>query len=202
MNFGDYEPFCIPTTSIETTGVKGGEGPPILLLHGHPQTHEIWRACADELARHFTVIATNTQRANAADQVDVMRHFGFARFLVCAHDGGAQVAHRMAMDFPEAIDRMMLLDSVPLLATHEETDSADLQDERADMERGRKIACPLRVLWGEQSAIGQRFDVLAEWRKLARDVSGRALPVSHDIPAEAPALLLEEIHLFFNSEAR
>ncbi len=58
MSFGDYEPFHVNAAGVEIAGVKGGEGPPILLLHGYPQTHEIWHACADELAHKFTVLAT------------------------------------------------------------------------------------------------------------------------------------------------
>jgi haloacetate dehalogenase len=140
MSFAAYEPFSVDAARVAIAGVKGGNGPPLLLLHGHPQTHEIWHKCADVLARHFTVIATDlrgygasakpesdeehtpySKRAMAADQVAVMRHFGYERFLVCAHDRGARVAHRMAMDFPGVVDRLMLLDIAPTLAMYEKT---------------------------------------------------------------------------------
>jgi haloacetate dehalogenase len=143
MPFEDYEPFTFDAAGVDIFGMKGGNGPPLLLLHGHPQTHEIWHRLAGVLAQHFTVIATDlrgygasakppsdaqhtpySKRAMAADQVAVMRHFGFERFMVCAHDRGARVAHRMALDFPEAVDRLMLLDIAPTLAMYEATDRA------------------------------------------------------------------------------
>ncbi|WP_244816153.1 alpha/beta fold hydrolase [Caballeronia sp. Lep1P3] len=295
MSFRDYEPFAIDAAGVRIAGVKGGDGPPLLLLHGHPQTHEIWHACADVLARRFTVIATDlrgygasskpesderhtpySKRAMAADQIAVMRHFGFGRFLVCAHDRGARVAHRMAVDFPDAVDRLMLLDIAPTLAMYEATNrefatayfhwflliqpsplpelliggnpnayidrvmgnrhaglapfaphalqayrdalaqpgavfamcedyrasaSIDLEHDRADLERGQRIACPLRVLWGENGVIERCFDALAEWRRVARDVSGRALPCGHYIPEEEPQMLIEEILAFFEASA-
>jgi haloacetate dehalogenase len=293
MSFADYEAFRVDAAGVEIAGMKGGDGPALLLLHGYPQTHEMWHACAQTLARHFTVIATDlrgygasgkpasdlrhtpySKRAMAADQVAVMRHFGFDRFLVCAHDRGARVAHRMAMDFPDAVERLMLLDIAPTLAMYDGTDrefatanfhwffliqpsplpesliggnpdvflervmgnhhagvspfaphamqayrrafaapgtiaatcedyrasaSIDLEHERADLERGRKIACPLRVLWGEEAILARCFDVLAEWRKVARDVSGRGMPCGHYIPEEQTAALLAEMRAFFET---
>src|ERR1700739_4278096 len=101
ISFEDFTPFNIATGDADIYGVKGGSGPPLLLLHGHPQTHMIWHRCVSQLTRHFTVIATDlrgygasgkpasdathtpySKRAMAADQVAVMRHFGFERFLV------------------------------------------------------------------------------------------------------------------------
>ena len=109
MPFADFTPFRVTAGGVDIHGVKGGNGPPLLLLHGHPQSHLIWHRCAAQLAEHFTVIATDlrgygasakppsdethapySKRAMAADQVAVMRHFGFERFLVCAHDRGAR----------------------------------------------------------------------------------------------------------------
>ena len=121
----------------------GGSGPPLLLLHGHPQTHAMWHLIAPALAKHFTVVmmdlrgygdsarpasdaqhATYSKRAMALDAVGVMQHFGFERFGVLAHDRGARVAHRLALDHPAAIDRMMLLDIAPTLAMYENTTQA------------------------------------------------------------------------------
>ena len=71
MPFQGFTPFTVRTASgIDIYGVKGGEGPPLLLLHGHPQTHMIWHRCVDELARHFTVIATDLRGYGASSKPD------------------------------------------------------------------------------------------------------------------------------------
>jgi haloacetate dehalogenase len=119
--------------------VLGGSGPPVLLLHGAPQSHVSWHAVARDLARDHTVVATDlrgygesskiegggdhaaySKRTMANDQVDVMRHFGFERFTVFGHDRGARVTHRMALDHPERVQRAAVLDVVPThyLYTH------------------------------------------------------------------------------------
>jgi haloacetate dehalogenase len=225
MPFDHTTPFRVLADGVEIHGVKGGLGPPLLLLHGHPQTHAVWHRCAQPLAAHFTVIATDlrgygastmppdnasshelpSKRVMAADQIAVMRHFGFERFLVCAHDRGARVAHRMALDHADAVERMMLLDIAPAFEpdAHAKPAAAanelDLEHDRADIERGNKIGCPLRVLWGAHGALGQYADPLAGWRKVARDVSGRALPCGHAIPEEAPDELMAEMLSFFEA---
>ena len=121
----------------------GGNGPPLLLLHGHPQTHAMWHRVAPALARSFTVVmmdlrgygdsprpasdaqhAAYSKREMALDALAVMQHFGFERFGVLAHDRGARVAHRLALDHPAAVDRMMLLDIAPTLAMYENTTQA------------------------------------------------------------------------------
>lgn len=118
----------------------GGNGPPLLLLHGHPQTHLTWHKVAPILARRFTVVATDlrgygdsakpdggpnhanyAKRAMAADQVCVMRKLGFNRFSVIGHDRGARVAHRMALDMPEAVDKLVLVDIVATATMYERT---------------------------------------------------------------------------------
>ena len=122
---------------------KGGNGPPLLLLHGHPQTHAMWHLVAPALAKHFTVVmmdlrgygdsarpasdaehAAYSKRAMALDAMAVMQHYGFERFGVLAHDRGARVAHRLALDHPNAVDRLMLLDIAPTLAMYENTTQA------------------------------------------------------------------------------
>ena len=121
----------------------GGGGPPLLLLHGHPQTHAMWHLVAPSLARHFTVVmmdlrgygdsarpqsdaahATYSKRAMALDAVAVMQHYGFEHFGVLAHDRGARVAHRLALDYPARVTRLMLLDIAPTLAMYENTSQA------------------------------------------------------------------------------
>ena len=127
-----------PTITINA--IVGGSGPPLLLLHGHPQTHAIWHRVAPRLAEHFTVVACDlrgygesskpqgapdhanySKRAMAADMVAVMQSLGFATFRVLAHDRGARVAHRLALDHPQAVERMALLDIAPTLAMYEQT---------------------------------------------------------------------------------
>ena len=122
---------------------KGGSGPPLLLLHGHPQTHAMWHLVAPALARYFTVVmmdlrgygdsarpasdaghAAYSKRVMALDALAVMQHYGFERFGVLAHDRGARVAHRLALDHPAAVDRVLLLDIAPTLAMYENTTQA------------------------------------------------------------------------------
>jgi len=112
----------------------GGEGPPLLLLHGYPQTGACWHKVAPALARRFTVVvpdlrgygrsakppgdpahATYAKRAMAQDAVAVMGALGFERFAVAGHDRGGRVAHRMAVDHPERVTRVAVLDIVPTL---------------------------------------------------------------------------------------
>jgi len=110
------------------------------LLHGHPQTHAIWHRVAQQLAKSFTVVMTDlrgygdsskpqgtpdhlnySKRVMALDQIEAMRHFGFSEFDVLAHDRGARVAHRLALDHPKAVKRLVLLDIAPTLAMYEKT---------------------------------------------------------------------------------
>lgn len=125
---------------VRIAAVVGGNGPPLLLLHGHPQTHAIWHKVAPALARRFTLVAADlrgygdsskpagaddhanySKRTMAADQVALMRHLGFTRFDVLAHDRGARVAHRLALDHADAVRRLVLLDIAPTLAMYEQT---------------------------------------------------------------------------------
>lgn len=128
---------------IHIRAAKAGEGPPLLLLHGHPQTHVTWRKIAPELARTHTVIAADlrgygdsskpeggenhiaySKREMAKDQIALMRRFGFDRFALVAHDRGARVAHRMALDFPAAVERLALFDIAPTATMYARTDKA------------------------------------------------------------------------------
>jgi haloacetate dehalogenase len=266
--------------------LHGGKGTPLLLLHGHPQSHVMWHLVADELANHFTVVMMDlrgygdsvrapadtehnnyAKRNMALDVIAVMKHHGFDTFQVMAHDRGARVAHRLAVDHPTAVQRLLILDIAPTLAMYDHTTDAfaraywhwffliqpaplpeslieldpvrymhslmgkryaglsaftpaalaeyercaqipgtatsmcedyraaatiDLVHDRADVDAGRKLTQPLRVLWGDHGAVGKCFDVLALWRERATDVSGTSLPCGHYIAEEAPALLLAE----------
>jgi haloacetate dehalogenase len=120
---------------------RGGSGPPLLLLHGNPQTHAMWNAVAPELAKDFTVIcpdlrgygrslkppatadhAPYAKKAMARDMVEMMAHFGHTRFRIGSHDRGARVAHRLAIDFPERVERLAVLDIVPTIEHFERAD--------------------------------------------------------------------------------
>ena len=278
---------------IEIPCVIGGSGPPLLLLHGHPQTHAIWHRVAPALAAAHTVVATDlrgygdaskppgepdhanyAKRTMARDQLAVMAALGHARFDVLAHDRGARVAHRLAADHPQAVRRLVLLDIAPTLAMYEQTTEAfaraywhwffliqraplperlieadpagyirstmgsrdaglapfdaralaeyerclalpgaahalcedyrasagiDLEHDRADREAGRRLAMPLLVLWGARGIVERCFRPRDEWRRVADDVRGEALPCGHYIPEEAPQPLLQHAMPFFGN---
>jgi haloacetate dehalogenase len=273
---------------------RAGQGAPLLLLHGHPQTHVMWHGVAPQLAQQFELVLLDlrgygdsgrpaageqaiaySKREMALDAVHAMRTLGHERFQVLAHDRGARVAHRLALDHPDAVQRMLLLDIAPTLAMYRNTSEAfaraywhwffliqptalpealiesdprryvrsvmgarhagldafapealaeyercaaipgtaqsicadyrasagiDLQHDQADLDAGRKLTQPLRVLWGEHGAVGRNFDVPALWRDVATDFSGRSLPCGHYIAEEAPALLLSEAFSFLRSK--
>ncbi|WP_312196303.1 alpha/beta fold hydrolase [Pseudomonas luteola] len=268
----------------------GGSGPGLLLLHGHPQTHIIWRKVAPVLAERFTVVAadlrgygdsgkppadpqhlTYAKRTLAQDNIELMQTLGFDTFDLLAHDRGARVAHRLAMDHPAAVRRMILLDIAPTLAMYSQTDEAfaraywhwfflirpaplpetlidadpdlylrsvmgtrsaglapfmdgafeeylrclklpgtargiceeyrasatiDLEHDRADRAANRMLTMPTLALWGANGIVGKCFDPLAEWKKVATDVQGKALPGGHYLPEEVPEALLDEVTAF------
>ena len=175
--------FNIDRAGASLHGRVGGQGAPLLLLHGHPQSHVMWHLVAPELAGRYTVVMMDSRgygdsgrpqsdashtvyskREMALDAIAVMKHHGFERFQVLAHD------------------------------------TIDLDHDRLDIAARRKLQQPLRVLWGEQGAVGQCFNVLALWRERASQVDGTAVSCGHYIAEEAPAVLLDEAFQFFRSE--
>ncbi|WP_138465624.1 alpha/beta fold hydrolase [Poseidonocella sp. HB161398] len=133
----DYRPAEGPALRL----AMAGKGPPLLLLHGHPQTHVTWRKIAPALARDFTVIAADlrghgdsakpeggpdhasySKRAMAADMAGLMAALGHPRFAVAGHDRGGRVAHRLALDHPQAVSRLAVLDIAPTATMYARTD--------------------------------------------------------------------------------
>lgn len=270
--------------------VVSGSGPPVLLLHGYPQTHLIWHHVAPELARDHTVVLADlrgygasgvppsapdhgpySKRAMAIDQLGLMTHLGFDRFAVVGHDRGARVAHRMALDAPERVRAVAVLDIVPTRLIFQRVDAAfgsayyhwfflaaphplperlitadprswvtlrmrarhgggtpfdpvaveayvagmsdpgrvhascedyraaasiDLEHDDADAQAGRRVTCPVLVLWGSKGFVGRGYDVLECWREYADDVSGAALDCDHYLPEEAPVDVTKQVRAF------
>ncbi len=292
------EGFTESTITVVTEGVPidisyqtAGSGPPILLLHGFPQTKAIWRHIAPKLAKQFTVVLTDlrgygasskpagkldhstySKRSMAADQHAVMQSLGHQKFFLLGHDRGGRVAHRLAMDYPESVERLMVLDISPTLTMYENTNmefakgywhwffliqahpipetliganpefwlrnhmgrhagtgifdsqswaeylagasnpesmhamcedyraaaSIDLIHDRADRDAGKKLAMPLRVLWGNHGLVAKCFSPTEDWSRVAIDVTGKGLSCGHYIPEELPDELLIEAELFFS----
>ncbi|GAA3541940.1 alpha/beta hydrolase [Kribbella ginsengisoli] len=130
--FEGFDNFEINTSGTTIRGRTGGTGPPVLLLHGIPETHLMWHRVAPALAGHFTVVATDlrgfgdsgkpssdadhtpySMRSLAGDQVEVMAALGHESFAVVGHDRGARCAYRMALDHPRVVDKLAVLDVVP-----------------------------------------------------------------------------------------
>jgi haloacetate dehalogenase len=141
-----FENFAALDVQVQETRIflrRFGAGPAVLLLHGFPQTHLMWRSVAPLLARRFTVVCADlrgygssgcpasapdhapyAKRAMASDMVSVMEKLGFPRFSLAGHDRGARVAYRLALDYPRQVERLAVLDIVPT------TDTWELADKR------------------------------------------------------------------------
>lgn len=139
--FNNFEQSIIDTNEVQINVLKGGDGLPLLLLHGYPQTHVMWHKIAPLLARDFTVVATDlrgygdsskpnsssqhisySKRVMAQDQIEVMLKLGYEQFFVVGHDRGARVSHRLALDHADCVRKLILLDIVP---THKMYATAD-----------------------------------------------------------------------------
>lgn len=288
--FPGFRRTTLDAEGVPVNLVTGGSGPPLLLLHGYPQTHALWHKVAPRLAQRYTVVAADlrgygesgkpttdtrhtpySKREMARDAVTAMRLLGHTRFFLAGHDRGGRVSHRLAADHPDAVARLAVLDISPTLTMYERTDMAfaraywhwffliqpapipeqmigrdpsfylrrkmgdgaagmkpfapeawaeyercftpetihascedyraaatiDLEHDRADRSAGRRLACPLLVLWGSHGVIERCFTPLADWGAVASDVRGRALPAGHYLPEEVPDLVATELENFF-----
>jgi haloacetate dehalogenase len=292
-----FEHHAVMTDRGTVHTVTGGEGPPLLLLHGFPETHQMWHGVAPLLADRFSVVVCDlpgygdsqypepaadhmphAKRTLARDLVQVMASLGHERFAVAGHDRGGRVAYRMALDSPDVVTRLAVLDIVPTVEVWERADDrfalaywhwaflarpapqaeemvlaappetffahhfeqvrarhpgypiemiddyldridnptavqAMCEDYRAgatidreldasDRAAGRRIECPLLVLWGARGALPLFYDdVLAVWQEWVRDpsqLSGQALDASHFIPEDQPTETAGALGSFFS----
>ena len=141
--FEGFESRAIDTSGTTIFARIGGSGPPLLLLHGFPQSHVMWHRVAPALAERFTVVcadlrgygdsakppsdpdhAAYSKRACARDMVEAMGALGFERFGLAGHDRGGRVAHRLALDHPERLERLAVLDIVPTRTVFRATNQA------------------------------------------------------------------------------
>lgn len=141
MMFDHFQHARLKVNDVEINLHHGGNGPPLLLLHGFPQTHAIWHRIAHRLAEHFTLVMPDlrgygdsskpagtadhgnySKRTMAQDMREVMRTLGFDSFYLCGHDRGGRVAHRLALDHQEAVKKLMVIDISPTRTMYEATD--------------------------------------------------------------------------------
>jgi haloacetate dehalogenase len=278
----DFKKMKVQTSGATINLVTGGSGPPLLLVHGAPLSHISWRLVAPELAKRYTVVAPDlrgygdsskpadipdhsnySKRAMALDQVEVMNHLGYNSFPVVGHDRGGRVAHRLALDHPDKVTRVAVIDIVPthylythvnmafvqayfhwfnylrpapgpendLKATNDAaaaratTDvqkeysriqrdpanihgmcedyrasaSVDLDYDKADIEKKKKIRCPFLTLWAEKGAMGRLYEVREIWKEYANNVSGKGLPGGHNLHEDSPNEVLAELLPFLKA---
>ena len=142
-----FERQMVSVEGGEIRTLVGGSGPPLLMLHGDPQTHLCWHKIAPRLAREFTVVLTDlrgrgeshkpgassdhrpySKRVIAAEQLKVMHTLGFPKFRLAGHDRGARVARRLALDHRESVEKLAVMDIVPALDFYEATNAHIAQD--------------------------------------------------------------------------
>jgi haloacetate dehalogenase len=279
-----FYPKGFRTEKVKTSGavintVIGGSGPPVLFFHGAPESLIAWRLVAPDLAKEYTCVmcdlrgygdsskpadqpdhSSQSKRPMALDGVEVMEHLGFRQFRMVGHDRGGRVGRRMALDHPDRILKLTVLDIVPAhylyshvtiefvqayfhwfnylqrspipenqlkmtndaaLATatdpvrkeflrnnadmltihamcedYRASASIDLRNDEADVKAGKKIQCPLHVLWAANGAMGRLYDVLGIWKDEGVNVTGKGLPGGHDLQESAPKETLAELQAF------
>jgi len=136
-------PFNGKHSDVRINLRRGGRGKPVLLLHGYPETHIMWHRIAPRLAQQYTVILPDlrgygdsstpadtedhsnySKRVMASDQIKVMEQLGYRTFDVVGHDRGARVAHRLTRDYPDRVNRCVVMDIIPTLEMYEKTNLA------------------------------------------------------------------------------
>jgi haloacetate dehalogenase len=273
----------------------GGQGPPLMLLHGYAQTNVMWHKAAGELAKKFTLVvpdlpgygwsvaphaeadhAPYTKRAMAKVMIELMDKLGHARFRLAGHDRGGRVGYRLALDHPGRLEKLAVLDIVPTYTMWHSMDAklasrvwhwtflalpapfpetmigadpvhfwdwktaqgtktkdltvfdpralahyrtffkdptrihatcedyragrtTDLSFDEADKKAGKKIDCPLLVLWGAAGIPSETKDPLKTWQAWAEDVRGFAIDSGHYIPEENPKATTDALIEFFTS---
>lgn len=199
--FPGFRAFDADVAGITIRGRVGGSGPALLLLHGYPQTHVMWHRVAPMLAKHFTVVVADlrgygdsskpdsdpehtpySKRAMAADMAGLMDALGHRRFLLAGHDRGGRVAHRLAMDHPERVEKLAVLDIAPTREMYRNTTEAFARAywhwffliQPADFPE-RMILADTDAYWLRKSTTGSKttevFDpaALAEYLRCFRD---------------------------------
>jgi haloacetate dehalogenase len=294
--FPDFEQRMITVNGINIfTLYRKNEKPPLLLLHGYPQSHIIWHKLVPLLQNHFSLVLTDlrgygysdkpkgmedhsnySKKEMAKDQIEVMKVLGYNQFYLAGHDRGGRVAHRLAMDYPYSVLKLCTLDISPTLNMYEQTnmefakhywwwffliqqspfpetlilakpevylkkkigygiagltpftqeayaaylsyvsDSAtvhgmcedyrasatiDLVHDKIDRAAGKKIECPMHVLWGEHGVVNKCFKPLEDWRNWVDEkfsVTGYDTPSGHYLPEQIPEIVAKEFIGFFS----
>ena len=285
--FENFQKLDIEIADVRFQGVIGGNGPPLLLLHGYPETHLAWRLVAPQLAQSFTLIVPDlpgygdsrtrstiprwTKRRAAASLVVLMKALGHERFGIVGHDRGARVGYRLALDHPSEVTAFASLAVVPTLEAVEAIDkdrafaafhwfllaqpfdlperllsgdpdaffdaamarmsigincfdadvlqtyraafrdpavrhamcedyraamNEDLAQDREDRATGRRLACPVLVLWPDTAHSASEPTPMQIWRRWADDVTGTAIAGGHLQPEESAGEVLAALSPF------
>jgi haloacetate dehalogenase len=291
-----FEAIAVEVSGATINACRRGSGPPVLLLHGFPETHLMWRDVAPLLTAELTVVCADlrgygnsscppstpdhepySKRAMARDMVALMEQLGFDRFGLAGHDRGARVAYRAALDHPGRVDKLAVLDVVPIDAAWDRADARlalgfwpwsllaqpaplperlvgacpeavidhalspewgtpahafgdavraaytaaladpdhvhaiceeyraaatiDRDHDAADRRAGRRIACPVLVLWSKDGPLGSWYadegGPLSLWREIAADVDGGPVDGGHFFPEEHPERTATALAGFF-----
>jgi len=293
--FEGFDRRRIAIGDAELNLVTGGKGPPLLLLHGFPQTLAIWHRVAPALARRFSLVIPDlpgygasrgpapdpgnvnySKRHTAETMVRLMSALGHEKFLLAGHDRGGRVGYRLALDHPERVIAFAPLDIVPTLFAWEGMDwkralneyhwlflaqpaplaehmigkdpdfyinhllsrwagkrdalapeavdeylrafrqpsvisatcadyragaSLDAEHDKADRDAGKRICCPVMVIWGRGYLAKKSSSPLAAWKLWAEEASETVLECGHFVAEEEPEACAEALLRFFDGRA-